>query len=215
MSKRLELAGKVFGRLTVIEPARKDRSGKVRWRCICDCGVEKEVLSSSLSLKHTRSCGCLRNDLSKSRNKTHGDSCGGSTTPEYNSRSQILQRCTDENNKAYPEYGGRGIQVCSRWKESFENFLEDMGRKPSPQHSIERIDNDGNYCPENCRWATKKEQARNRRSNRMIRLNGRTQCLADWVDELGISRSTVKDRLRRGWSEEKALTTPVRKKIKV
>ncbi|MGY8988455.1 MAG: hypothetical protein ACKVG7_07840, partial [Flavobacteriales bacterium] len=111
----------------------------------------------------------------------------------------------------YDGYGGRGISVCDRWRDSFENFLADMGERPSNEHSIDRKDNDGNYEPDNCRWATKKEQGRNRRSNRILTFNNKTQTLIEWSEELGISSAVIRQRIKAsGWSIEEALTTPAR-----
>ena len=121
----------------------------------------------------------------------------------------MIRRCTNQKAAAYADYGGRGITVCDRWLASFENFLADMGRKPSPDLEIERIDNDGGYDPGNCRWATRKENSRNRRSNRMITLDGQTKALAAWCEESGLPRDTVRKRLEAGWEPQLALSTPV------
>ncbi len=141
--------------------------------------------------------------------RTHGCARKGSWSPEYMSWVAMIQRCTNPKNPSYPRYGGRRITVCDRWM-TFENFLADMGAKPSPKHSIERIDNDGHYHASNCRWATAKVQARNRRNNRLLTLNGKTLCVAAWAETLGISQWVLANRLRYGWSDERILTTPVR-----
>lgn len=131
--------------------------------------------------------------------------------PEHDVWKAMLQRCRNTNNSGYHKYGGRGITVCNRWL-TFENFLEDMGLRPSSKHSIERINNDGNYKKSNCRWATTKEQARNTRRNRMFTHDGRTMCITDWANHVGMADTTLLYRLDRGWPIGKALTVPVQKK---
>ena len=131
-----------------------------------------------------------------------------SKTPVYGIWLQINNRCLRPSVKGYDRYGGRGITICERWM-TFENFTSDMGPRPSPVHSVERIDNNGPYCPENCRWATQTEQTRNKRNNHMLTLDGRSMIAADWAKELGISRQTIVTRLSRGWSDEECLTIPI------
>lgn len=156
-----DLTGKRFGRLLVAERS-ENRNGKVSWKCFCDCSNIKIVTSNMLVSRHTRSCGCLhREELSK-RTKTHGHTANNTTTPEFRSWFSMIRRCTKENDHAYPRYGGRGIKICDRWL-SFSEFLKDMGERPSKDHSLDRIDVNGNYEPSNCRWATNVEQARNKR----------------------------------------------------
>lgn len=128
-------------------------------------------------------------------------------SPEYRTWLHIKHRCLNPANKRWDRYGGRGITVCDRWKDSFENFLGDMGLRPSPDHQIERIDNDGDYTPENCTWATRADQARNRRRTRLVTWDGRTMCLKDWAAELGIRYRTLHARIvDYGWSVERAFT---------
>ena len=134
---------------------------------------------------------------------------GGAGTPEYGAWKNMRGRCNNPEHATYPYYGARGIAVCDRWNDSFENFLADMGRRPGPGYSLERIDNDGPYSPENCRWATRREQYRNRRPNRFLTFNGKTQCLTDWAAEIGCSAETLRGRLKSGMSVEEALTRPV------
>jgi len=129
-------------------------------------------------------------------------------SPSYGCWCSMKNRCYQEDNNRFDIYGGRGITVCDRWLHSFSNFLADMGERPSPEHSIERKDTNGNYCPENCIWATPAEQNRNRSSNVILEFNGLKMCAADWDIHLGFSRNTVGERLRRGWSIERSLTTP-------
>ncbi len=135
-----------------------------------------------------------------------------SYTPEYRAWQQMRLRCLDPKHAAYPGYGGRGITVCERWKDSPTTFLADMGPKPSSAHELDRIDNDGNYEPGNCRWVLRKENDRNRRSNRWLTIEGERRTLAEWCERRGLPRDTVRKRLEAGWTAEKALATPIRPK---
>lgn len=148
-----------FGRLTVIRRAGK-QNRFIMWECRCDCGRSRVVQGIHLRSGHTRSCGCLSRDISRTTNKTHGLS----HTREYHTWQHILDRCLNPRNKSWKYYGGRGIRVCERWRNSFRAFFADMGVKPTNgRYSIERINNDGNYTPRNCKWATQSEQVSNRR----------------------------------------------------
>jgi len=140
------------------------------------------------------------------RLKTHGMI----KTSEYSSWDNMKSRCFNPNYKRYSNWGGRGITVCDRWKNSFENFFTDMGLKPTLKHSIDRIDNDGDYCPENCRWATKAEQNNNQRTNRLITIGCVTLNVTQWAIEMGFKRMIIQNRLNRGWSEKDAVLTSVR-----
>lgn len=201
-----DLTGQRFGRLLVTGLSESRREiGRVFWSCRCDCGQTRELTTSALRQGGHQSCGCLRRDSPR----THGKS----GTKEYRAWPAIRRRCGNPRDAAYQLYGGRGITVCERWQESFEAFLDDMGPAPSPKHSIDRIDNDGPYSPENCRWATQTEQMRNIRSNRLIAYDGRTQPLTAWAEECGVSAPTLWARIvTYGWTPERALTTPVPKR---
>ena len=155
-----------FGRLVVIEKTDKRSGTNVIWKCKCDCGNEVFVSSSNLRSGHTQSCGCLQKERVSKAKTTHGMRF----TSEYYSWNNMKARCYNPNYKHYKDYGGRGITICDRWRDSFENFLEDMGSKPSNKHSIDRIDVNGNYDPENCKWSTSQEQARNKRNQRDVKL---------------------------------------------
>ena len=202
-----DLTNQRFGRLIAI--SRFCGGDKSKWLCLCDCGKEKVVRSSRLKSGTTKSCGCFRREHSSKSNSTHGLS----KTSTYRAWSSMKQRCLNPNVEQYPNYGGRGITLCDRWM-LFTNFIEDMGLSPSPAHSIDRIDNNIGYSPENCRWATLIEQANNKRSNRRITVSGETKTVREWSRHLGISNDVIYERLRIGWSEIRAVTEPVAKRTK-
>lgn len=207
MTQRERLIGRTFGRLTVTAPAGSNKNGQALWHCLCQCGAQVIAVTGQLKSGHTKSCGCLRKDVCVQRVTKHGASSRDVRTPEYTAWSGLKARCENTNNPAYANYGARGITVCERWC-NFENFLADMGEKPTPTHSIERIDNDKGYSPENCKWATRTEQSNNRRFNRLITFNGKTQSLSLWAREQRMTYPTLHQRLMLGWSIERALTAP-------
>jgi AP2 domain. len=162
MGKFIDLSGKRFGRLFVI--GRAPNKGKdTVWLCRCDCGTEKVVRGNDIKRGKIESCGCLHSEMLIKRNYVHGHSAKGKFTYEYHSWASMIQRCENEKRNNFKYYGGRGIKVCDRWKNSFENFLEDMGPRPSKNHTLDRIDVNGNYEPSNCRWVDKSNQSRNQR----------------------------------------------------
>lgn len=218
MGKAADLTRHRFGRLRVTalaDPGREPSGKSVRrWRCVCDCGNEVIVRAASLTKGRTQSCGCLntetRSRLLIERATLHGAAAGGKVSPEYSSWAQMIGRCHNPRNHKFRLYGARGIAVCDRWRNSFAAFFEDMGPKPTPQHSIDRINNDGSYEPSNCRWATRVEQARNKSVSRHLTLNGTTRTLPEWSEVTGISQKTLRSRLSYGWSDEQTLTRAVR-----
>lgn len=200
----LDLTGKRFSRLVVIGEA--SMRGDCRYYdCRCDCGNQKEVARGNLLAAKIRSCGCLEIESRYSATRTHGRS----QTAEYKAWCQAKARCENPKNPAWADYGGRGIRMCGRWQDCFAAFFADMGPRPSANHSIDRIDNDGNYEPLNCRWATRDEQANNKRNNRNLEVNGESHTMAEWSRIRGIKRVTVEKRIARGWTPAEAVFTPV------
>ena len=215
-----DLVGQKFGRLTVAE--QLPRTGKLRvWRCRCDCGELKDVITARLRNGNVKSCGCYRRargvEHGRTINRKHGEGSNGHESAEYQTWGAMLSRCNNPNHVMYPDYGARGIKVCERWRR-FENFLADVGRRPPgrtgdrPTYSIDRIDNDGDYEPGNVRWATHIEQNNNQRSRRFytrakktISIGSETRTLTEWLDLRGVARATYYSRIRAGLSPQDAL----------
>lgn len=217
----IDLIGKRFGRLVVVRRAGNTlytdgRTGQATWTVQCDCDPNAErlfvVASADLRKGKTRSCGCYAKERIHEWSRTHGESNGPNQrgSAEYRCWTGIIARCENHKVYAFKDYGGRGIRMCERWRNSYEAFLSDMGRKPSPAHSIDRIDVNGHYEPGNCRWATRAEQVRNRRDNVFFTVRGETLCLTDWARRLGCLPSVIRTRLANGWPEDLALLTPAR-----
>lgn len=194
--------GDRFDRWVVISevPSPSGRKHK-RWLCLCDCGTKRAVLQATLLNGKSASCGCRPR-----RYSTHCEARDSGHTPEYTCWANIRSRCGNPNNPEYHRYGGRGIVVCERWTK-FENFLADMGRRPSEKHSIERKNNDLGYFKDNCRWATRKEQQRNLSTNRLITIDGVTRCVAEWAEVTGINVNTIRVRLHQGMDPVQAVLT--------
>ena len=207
--------GDKYGRLSVIKEVSPyiSPSGRRARRvlCLCDCGKRTSVVLNDLRRENTKSCGCLQLDA-MAMNASHGHSRNRRRTKTYQAWLAMKQRCCNANHKWYPSYGGSGITVCEQWMASFEAFLMDMGECP-PKLTLDRIDNSGNYEPKNCRWATPREQTLNRSTTHWITFNGERKCMSDWAKSTGITSQTLYGRLKRGWTMEKALTTPVNKRV--
>lgn len=211
-----DLRGNRYDMLVAIEMAetRTSQSGnrKIYWKCRCDCGVVKEFAANHLTQHKATNCGCQRRIRQSMGLRKHGGSgtLSAPMMPEYRIWLAMKERCSNPNSRGWSRYGQRGISVCSRWAEDFNAFLEDMGNKPTKDHSIERIDNDGNYEPSNCGWVTRVEQANNRRSNRWVTALGRCMTLAQWSRETGIKTATIAARLNHGWAADRAVSHATR-----
>lgn len=194
MSGFIDMAGRRYGDLTVLHRVGTSGSRDAKWLYRCDCGKEHEASGYSIRSGKTTSCPeCARRRTAEA-SVTHGKT----DSSEYRTWTDMKTRCLNPNSTGYENYGGRGIQICQQWIESFEVFLKDMGEKPSPDHSIDRIDNDGNYEPRNCRWATAAEQIRNRRTSVALTINGVTKPLVDWCIEFGCTPAAAYLRRKQG-----------------
>lgn len=208
----IDLTGQPFGRLHVIERGPNARNKQTQWWCLCACGTRKLILSTLLRNGRTASCGCKRKEITGAKNRRHGMT----NSPEYRHWKTMRRRCLSPQFQDFPEYGGRGITVCEQWRTSFMQFFADMGKRPTPQHSLDRFpDTNGPYAPHNTRWATPKQQARNTRRNRLLTYNGRTLCTTEWAEITGISRLVLATRLYRGWSVERTLSTPPQRQHRI
>lgn len=200
----IDLTGKRVGRWQVNGRCVTSPSGSGKhamWRCTCDCGTERTVNSAMLIQKKSTSCGCWQSEQVTARNTKHGQ-YGAKV---YESWNGMLDRCKNKNHKYFKHYGGRGICVCDRWL-TFENFLSDMGHPPTPLHSLDRSNVDGNYEPENCRWVTNDIQQNNKRNNVFIEFSSERLTIAQWSVKTGVADYTIRARLKRGWSIERAFT---------
>lgn len=202
-----DLTGQNFGRLTVIERRIDARRNATVWRCKCSCGNVIDVFAGNLTRGHTSSCGCLRVDTTTKMHVTHGLV----HHPLYIVWGGMKKRCTNPNCAAYPNYGGRGIGICDEWEQDFKMFYDwAMSSGYADNLTLDRIDNDGDYEPSNCRWVDKLTQVRNRRNTLLVQHGGKTQTLKAWADELGIGYHTLYSRINRGWSVDETLTKEVK-----
>ena len=208
MGKIVDITGHQYNRLTVlryhgiVEQGSK-RSKRAAWVCECECGNIIIATSNALRKDNTTSCGCYKTEVVR-RPKTHGRS----RSPVYETWCNMISRCESENRPDFEHYGGRGISVCPRWRRSFECFLEDMGERPFPRASLDRIDVNGNYEPGNVRWVTQKEQARNKRNNHLLSISGETKTLSEWAEAAGIDQKLVWKRLMLGWPPADCIRPP-------
>lgn len=192
------LIGKKFSKLMILKYSHTDNNYNHYWEVLCDCGKKKIVAGNNIVSKRTKSCGCLENPGSFKHGMTK--------TSIYGTWVGMKARCLNYSCKSYRDYGGRGITVCERWLNSFENFYKDMGDRPTLNHSIERRNNNEGYSPENCYWATPEEQMNNTRHNVSLTYQGITMNMAQWARKLGLSRACLWDRINKGLSTEKIFT---------
>ena len=205
MARLHMLPGDRFGRLVLLSKIVTRNPYSYKWYCQCDCGEHVIVVQVNLRTGNTSSCGCLRLERLHQALASHEKS--GSLI--YKTWNNMIQRCTNPHNSSWMNYGGRGISICHRWL-SFTNFYHDMGEPPD-EYTLERKNNNGNYSPENCKWASRKEQSVNKRNNRMITFNDTTQSLIQWSEQINIPYWTLHARIRRHWSIKRALTQKVRR----
>lgn len=207
MTQVVNLIGQRFGRLVVVSRAENNKYQKTRWLCKCDCGTEKVVLAHDLRLGTAKSCGCYR----KERTTTHGLS----NTRLYQIYHGMKRRCYNPKDDHYSDYGGRGITMCQEWEYSFEAFYSwALANGYAENLSIDRIDVNGNYSPDNCRWLDQLGQANNQRKNRMLTVEGETHTISEWARIKGISPDTIWARLKYGWAEKETVVTPVKRREK-
>lgn len=193
--------GQQFGRLTVVAKIGT-RNKSVFWKCSCSCGRDGvEVRAGNLMKGDTQSCGCLRKEVSSATHRTHGES----HSPVHERWMKMRRRCSEPTDPDYPNYGERGITVCQQWAKSYEQFAADMGPPPSPEHTLERRDVNGNYSPDNCYWALRDVQNNNKRNNVVLELDGKRLTLSQWARELGVNYSTLRKRIQMGWSDRETL----------
>lgn len=207
------VVGKKFNRLTIESYSHTSKWRQAYFVVKCDCGRKKTVRMSSIINGKIKSCGCYAKEVCPTVSIRHGHSRDGQGTA-YRSWLSMNNRCYCPSNPEFENYGGRGIYVCERWRgeAGFTNFLLDMGERPSGRYSIDRVDNDGIYEPSNCRWATSKEQHRNKSTNVMINIGGEVKCLKDWCFYYNINYSTVQARIRKGQTPKLAIIEPARRR---
>lgn len=204
MGRFLDITGEHFGRLKVNHIAGRNKHNQILWHCTCECGKEAVVIGHLMRYGYTQSCGCLHREMASKINLSHGMA----QKPIYRIWRSMMQRCYDKNSNAYGRYGGRGISVCESWQD-FNSFYADMGDRPEGL-SLERVDNDGDYSPENVVWADAKAQARNRRSTVYLEHDGQRKSMAEWAEDVGMDIKTLWMRINRGMPVDVALTKGVR-----
>ena len=205
-----DLEGREFGHWRVLGFVGKNSHSKSLWWCECECGTKKPVVAQSLLEGVSISCGCKARELLSERHTTHGHTKrankGEPRSAEYRAWRGMKSRCLDPNNQNAKDYSERGISVSQEWIDSFETFFKDMGPRPSSKHSLDRKDNDKGYSKDNCRWATKAEQSRNRRNNVVLEAFGESKLISAWAKEIGIGQSALSSRLQRGWCVDCAVS---------
>lgn len=197
-----DLTGQTFGKLLVVCRHGSDKHQKATWLCKCECGGQTIAATGSLRSGNTTSC-CGRREVLGNAMRTHGRSQTGT----YRIWKKLRARCENPSTPNFHLYGGRGITVCDRWSK-FELFLKDVGERPSLAHSLDRIDNNKGYSPDNCRWATRKQQNRNTRRNHLLTMGGETECMAYWAERAGVTQDFLKKRIWAGWPLYLAISAP-------
>lgn len=203
MPPLIDRSGERYGNLVVISVVRT-KGQRPKWRCKCDCGKATEVDGRQLGSGRTSSCGCKRSKVGREINTRHGKH----KTRLYKIWAGVVSRCENPSSNVFKYYGGRGIGICHEWRVSFEAFASAVGNPPSENHSLDRIDNEKGYVPGNVRWASRAQQSRNTRRNRMVKFKGERLCITDAAHKAGLRPSLVFTRLYRGWTESEALNTP-------
>lgn len=209
MGAPIDMINRTFGRLTVVSFVGVEKRKRI-WECVCVCGNSTKQSTEVLMGGDVRSCGCLKKEITSKIFTTHGLS----KTKEYGAWLSIKKRCYTKSTDRYYAYGARGITVCDRWLNSFENFVKDVGMAPSNKHSVDRIDVNKNYEPGNVKWSTDIEQANNKRNNHYVTFSGKTQSLSAWAKELGLPYGMIQRRLYRGWSYEECFTIAIQTRRK-
>jgi hypothetical protein len=205
-----DISGHRFGRLLVLKRAPASSTKSAYWFCRCDCGRKISARSGHLTRGDIQSCGCLQLETSRDTLAANRMKHGMASTPEYKAWQAMKSRCTNPKNTAFPYYGGRGIKVCAAWLTDVTAFWADMGRKPSPSHSLDRIDPDGDYEPGNCRWSDKPQQANNTRRTRYVTYRGRKMPISDAARLAGVvSPKVALERIRNGWNAREAVERPL------
>jgi hypothetical protein len=194
----LDVCGQKFGRLLVVERLGSYNKRESYFKCICDCGNELNVKLGHLKSGNTKSCGCYKSEIRTKLNTTHGNAKSKNRSTEYVSYHAMISRCYNKNQRSYADYGGKGVIVCDRWLNSFENFLEDMGKKPNSNYTLERIRVNGIYEPNNCKWITRAEQSKNKRTSVWHEHNGVKMILSDWAKFLNVHPSAIRLKIRSG-----------------
>ena len=221
LGRAKNIIGNRYGHWTVIERAENSKDGKTRWLCRCDCGTIRSVDNGHLKSGASTNCGCeafkKTSERNRVRKRTHGGTSGEKQERLYDVHRSMKRRCYEPSNNSYHNYGGRGIKVCDEWlgEHGYENFRKwamENGYDPNAERqecTLDRIDNNGNYCPENCRWVNAKIQGNNRNDNHILEYQGERHTVVEWAEKMGMLPVTLYARIRRGWPIEKALKTPI------
>lgn len=197
MGNFIDITGRKYGTLTVLGIESRDKNKNIRWNCLCDCGNKVVVYGDNLRRNHTTSCGCNKGKIITAKKTKHGGSFNGNS-PEYKAWSAMKTRCYNTGNRSYKSYGGRGIKMCKEWENDFVKFLSDMGERPSPKHSLDRINVNGDYSKENCRWATSFQQMNNRNVSVWYEKDGIRLTRWNWCKVFGVTDNAIQYYIKKG-----------------